>query len=122
MVVRVDGSRPMLRLEICNAGAVPEHVLPFLFQPLQGGEANEDYRSRPGKGFGLGLFISREIAVAHGGTIDVTSSESDGTARDRHAAAPLITRSAAAMSGSQAPTSTRRGPSFRPSSEPIVSS
>jgi len=28
---------------------------------------------------GLGLYISKEIVVSHGGTIDVTSSEADGT-------------------------------------------
>jgi len=75
IVVRVDGSRPVVRLEVCNAGAVPEHTLPFLFQPLQGGGE----RVHPGVGLGLGLFISREIVVAHGGTIDVTSSAADGT-------------------------------------------
>jgi signal transduction histidine kinase len=79
VVARIDGRRPVVRLDICNAGTVPEHALPFLFQPLQGGEANEDYRSRAGAGLGLGLFISREIVIAHGGTIDVASSEADGT-------------------------------------------
>ena len=77
VVVRIDGTGPMVRLEVCNAGAVPADVLPFLFQPMQGGGGGE--RLQRGLGLGLGLFISREIVVAHGGTIDVTSSEADGT-------------------------------------------
>ena len=79
VVVRIDGSRPVVRLDVRNAGSVPEHALPFLFQPLQGGETRVHDRPRAGLGLGLGLFISREIVVAHGGAIDVTSSEADGT-------------------------------------------
>ena len=79
VVVRIDGSRPVVRLDVCNAGSVPEHALPFLFQPLQGGETRVYDRPRAGVGLGLGLFISREIVVAHGGAIDITSSEADGT-------------------------------------------
>jgi signal transduction histidine kinase len=77
VVVRIDGSRPVVRLDVCNAGAVPARLMPFLFQPLQGAEIGD--QPRAGQGLGLGLFISREIVVAHGGTIDVTSSEADGT-------------------------------------------
>ncbi len=75
VVVRIDGTGPTVRLDVCNAGAVPVDVLPFLFHPMQGGGE----RLQRGLGLGLGLFISREIVVAHGGTIDVTSSEADGT-------------------------------------------
>jgi len=28
---------------------------------------------------GLGLFVAREIALAHGGTLDAFSTEADGT-------------------------------------------
>jgi signal transduction histidine kinase len=33
----------------------------------------------PSTNLGLGLFIAREVAVAHGGSIDVTSNGEDGT-------------------------------------------
>jgi signal transduction histidine kinase len=33
----------------------------------------------PAGNLGLGLFITKEVVTAHGGTIEVTSSESDGT-------------------------------------------
>jgi signal transduction histidine kinase len=77
--VRLDGSEPDgVRLEVSNHGMIAPELLPFIFDPLQtdGG--------RPGgrqgaSGLGLGLYITQQIAVAHGGTIDVQSDESRGT-------------------------------------------
>jgi signal transduction histidine kinase len=37
------------------------------------------HRERPSHGLGLGLFITHHIVRAHGGTIDVESSERAGT-------------------------------------------
>lgn len=76
VAVRIDGSKPVVRLEVRNAGAVPPDLLPVLFQPLQlaGGEQRS-----AAQGLGLGLFISQQIAAAHGGAIDVASSDADGT-------------------------------------------
>ena len=69
--------RPLRRASSSAMGMLPADVLPFLFQPMQGGGGGEQLQR--GLGLGLGLFISREIVVAHGGTIDVASSEADGT-------------------------------------------
>lgn len=57
-------------LKVCNAGEqIPPAVMERLFYPFSRGEV------RPSKqGLGLGLYIASEIAIAHGGRIDVTST------------------------------------------------
>ena len=56
-------------------GAIPAALIPQVFEPLTGGQRRRD-RSR---GLGLGLFISKRIVVAHGGDVEVSSSEAEGT-------------------------------------------
>lgn len=75
-----------VRLEVTNQGTpIAPHLLPALFDPFRPGDA-------PGS-VGLGLFIVREIARAHGGSVSVRSSEL-GTAftvmfpKGSHAAGP----------------------------------
>jgi len=57
-------------LTVCNAGdQISAATRERLFQPFSRGDA------RPGKrGLGLGLYIASEIAKAHGGIIDVSST------------------------------------------------
>jgi PAS domain S-box-containing protein len=62
-------------ISVENAGAIPENVLPNLFEPMVTGER----RRASSHGLGLGLFISRQIVQGHGGTIDVDSSVDAGT-------------------------------------------
>lgn len=59
-----------LILSVTNGGdPIPDEVKPHLFQPFFRGEA------RPSRnGLGLGLFIASEIAKAHDGSLDVSSS------------------------------------------------
>jgi PAS domain S-box-containing protein len=67
---RAEGSDVVL--EVTNRGpTVPSDRLARLFEPLQQGEDP----SRRGGGIGLGLFIAREIAHAHGGRIEARSAE-----------------------------------------------
>ncbi|SAK79575.1 histidine kinase [Caballeronia temeraria] len=69
--VVVTGDETEVRFEVRNAGApVEPALLPRLFDPLQRGS---DAGSRKGANLGLGLYIARQIAAAHGGKIDVRS-------------------------------------------------
>lgn len=76
VALRLDGSSPdSVRLEVHNDGAIPEALLPQLFDPFR---KSRDRRS-PSRGLGLGLYIVREIVRAHGGAVQVSSSEAAGT-------------------------------------------
>jgi signal transduction histidine kinase len=69
---------PDILLAVHNGGTpIPPDVLPTIFDPLVRGPSQTG-RRRPGS-IGLGLYIAREIVLAHGGTIDVTSSGECGT-------------------------------------------
>ena len=66
-------------LAVTNRGPViPAERAASLFQPfIQGGAGYHDV-DRP-RGLGLGLYIVRQIVVAHGGTVTVESSVALGT-------------------------------------------
>jgi PAS domain S-box-containing protein len=66
-----------LTLAVHNHGRmIPDRVLPFLFDPFRRGTRDPNSKTR---GLGLGLYITREIVLAHGGSVRVTSSIADGT-------------------------------------------
>lgn len=74
--VAVRGESDHVVLTVHNHCApIPAEMLPVLFDPFRYG----DTAQRGPKSYGLGLYISREIVVAHGGTIDVSSSREAGT-------------------------------------------
>jgi signal transduction histidine kinase len=57
-------------LSVCNAGdPIPQATMERLFAPFSRGDVRASQQ-----GLGLGLYIASEIARAHGGRIDVTSS------------------------------------------------
>ena len=65
-----------LELSIHNMGPpIPEPLLPVIFDPFRRTTA----RGERSRGLGLGLFITQQIVLAHGGTIDVRSSAESGT-------------------------------------------
>jgi PAS domain S-box-containing protein len=69
----VEGDAEMLRFTVWNAGApIPPELFPVLFEPFRRGASH-------GRGLGLGLYIAKQIVTAHGGDIDVYSTEEDGT-------------------------------------------
>jgi signal transduction histidine kinase len=87
--VRLDGTTAdVVRVEVHNRGAIPESLQTGLFDPFRRAEN----RIRQGDGLGLGLFITRELIRAHGGTVALASSVNEGTTLSvclpRHAVAP----------------------------------
>jgi len=75
-----DGSDPdTVIVTVHNTGEpIPSNVLPTIFDPLVRAPQTVQQRRTPGS-IGLGLYIVREIATAHGGTADLTSSADAGT-------------------------------------------
>jgi signal transduction histidine kinase len=66
-----------LVIRVHNTGQpMPAELRDKLFEPYQRGKGAESAHPR---GLGLGLFIVREIARAHGGTVEVESDEQRGT-------------------------------------------
>jgi two-component system sensor histidine kinase/response regulator len=72
--VVVEGRGDDVVVRVQNQGAIPREILPKIFDPFRGARAASGAR-----GLGLGLFISQQIVKAHGGTIDVRSTDDDGT-------------------------------------------
>jgi signal transduction histidine kinase len=71
--VRAVSSSEGLELTVKNAGRpIPEAALARLFQPFYRSTVQHDR-----EGLGLGLYIAHEIAVAHSGTLDVSSTEQE---------------------------------------------
>jgi signal transduction histidine kinase len=74
VLVTLDGTQQEgVALAIYNRGSIPAELLPKLFAPFR------SQRNRKSGGLGLGLFITKQIILAHGGRIDVTSSDATGT-------------------------------------------
>jgi sigma-B regulation protein RsbU (phosphoserine phosphatase) len=71
--VRASTQDGKFELSVANAGEpIPSEAMERLFQPFY---RVAEQGSR--QGLGLGLYINSEIARAHGGTIDVTSSPAE---------------------------------------------
>ncbi|MFM0224188.1 ATP-binding protein [Paraburkholderia dipogonis] len=72
--VTLTGEGAAVLLEVRNAGApIEPTILDRLFDPLQRGPNHQDKNADTS--LGLGLYIAREIAKAHGGEIDARSDE-----------------------------------------------
>lgn len=75
--IDIDGTaHDRIVVRIANRGTIPFHLLPDIFKPFH---LRREIRSARG-GLGLGLYVAREIARAHGGLLTVRSTERDGTA------------------------------------------
>jgi len=73
-----SGDADYARLNVSDTGpGIPPDALEYIFDRFYRGDGS---RTRSGGGgSGLGLAITKEIVEAHGGTVEVTSAEGQGT-------------------------------------------
>ncbi|HUS30191.1 MAG TPA: ATP-binding protein [Kofleriaceae bacterium] len=73
---RIEGTSTGVRITIHNAGEpIQPDIMPVLFDAYR----RTDARSHRSEGLGLGLSISQQIVMAHGGTIAARSTKTEGT-------------------------------------------
>ena len=76
--VALVGEEPEIRLKVTNEGtAIDPSFQSQLFDPLTRGLAQTSSREY-NDGLGLGLFIVRELVLAHGGRVEVRSDSTEG--------------------------------------------
>jgi PAS domain S-box-containing protein len=71
--VRLTGEPQQVAVEIRNRGGIPPELLPRIFEPFRSGQ----HHGSRGDGLGLGLFIAKTIAQAHGGSLEVDSTNDE---------------------------------------------
>lgn len=70
--VAVDGTDPdCVVLSVENEGVIPLALLPVIFNPFRGTVQKRGVSS----GLGLGLYVARQIALAHGGDLAAEATE-----------------------------------------------
>ncbi len=73
--VAVHGTEHEVLVQVRNRGVIAPDILPTMFDPFRGRQT----ASSKARGLGLGLYISQQIALAHGGSVRVESDEANGT-------------------------------------------
>ena len=89
VLVRVTGDDKRVAVEVHNQGTIPPEILPRIFEPFRSGQ----HHGSRGEGLGLGLFIAKAIANAHGGGLEVDSHDGATVFRlvlPREASAPAL--------------------------------
>jgi len=81
VILEADGGRDAISVRVKNYGpAIPAEALQVIFNPLVQVAAQAPGPGEPpSTSLGLGLFIARHIVLGHGGTLEVESSDADGT-------------------------------------------
>lgn len=78
VTVTLMGEPDWVRITVHNYGApIPQDAIATIFDPLV--RSADEELGQPSTSLGLGLFIVKEVVDAHQGTIEVTSSETEGT-------------------------------------------
>jgi signal transduction histidine kinase len=78
--VVAEGCNREVTVIVHNQGSqIPEDEQAVIFDPLRRATAQSRQGQPAGAGLGLGLYIARQIAEAHDGTIEVSSSPEAGT-------------------------------------------
>ena len=76
LIVRTNENFDHIIIEVRDSGiGIPPEKMKHLFQRFLDG----DYRQMRVQGTGLGLALTRELTILHGGTIDCKSKEGQGT-------------------------------------------
>ena len=80
VTIEASATEDRATVRITNDGnVIPDAALKSIFKPLVQLAPDEPSDTRPSTSLGLGLFIAREIAEGHGGTVSVTSNNVAGT-------------------------------------------
>ncbi|NUU34113.1 sensor histidine kinase KdpD [Pseudomonas sp. C2B4] len=78
VTVTLTGEPDTVYLAVHNYGApIAEESIGTIFDPLV--RSADEELGQPSTSLGLGLFIVKEVVDAHGGTVEVSSNETDGT-------------------------------------------
>jgi signal transduction histidine kinase len=86
--VNVKETNGIFELSVTNSGQpIPQEIQAQLFKPFW-----QSPTGNASQGLGLGLFIASEIAVSHGGTLEVASSDSATTFTYRARTAAFVER------------------------------
>lgn len=73
--ISLIGDENGVTIRVQNRGTIPRHILPHVFDPFRSAE-----NSAQRQGLGLGLYIVEQIALAHGGRVEASSDDENGTA------------------------------------------
>ena len=78
--VNLTSSQDFVTIKITNHGKpIPESKIKHIFEPLVRHQENENADYAQKTSLGLGLYIVKEIVLAHKGTLNVTSTGEKGT-------------------------------------------
>jgi signal transduction histidine kinase len=78
--VHLSSSEDAVFIKINNKGQpIPPSKIQHIFDPLVRHEENAETIYAYKSSLGLGLYISKEIVLAHNGSVNVSSSEIEGT-------------------------------------------